>query len=73
MTKTTHITPILALLVALAIFMLFGGGSMEAGSGNSEVLAFGFLPQRTWLWLLGSLIVGLVGYLGWSVFAKKTE
>ena len=73
MTKITHFTPILALLAALAIFMLFGGGSLEAGSGNNEILAFGFLPQRTWLWLLGSIIVGLVGYLGWSVFGKNKE
>ena len=73
MTKITHITPILALLAALTIFMLFGGGSTEAGSGNNEILAFGLLPQRTWLWLLGSIIVGLVGYLGWSVFGKNKE
>ena len=73
MTKITHITPIIALLAALAIFMLFGGGAMEAGTGNNEILAFGFLLQRTWLCLLGSIIVGLVGYLGWSVFGKNKE
>jgi hypothetical protein len=62
---------VIAFVVILVLFLLFGGGAMTNGMMNDGVRGNGWMGDRGWMWTptLVTLCVGIA--LGWIIFKKK--
>ena len=72
MTKLAIDSPlVIALVVVLVLFLLFGGGAVTNGMMNDGTPGNGWMGERSWMWTptLVTLCLGIA--LGWVIFKKK--
>jgi hypothetical protein len=62
---------VIAFVVVLVLFLLFGGGAMTGEMMSGGIHGNGWLSERGWMWspTLLTLCLGVV--LGWIIFKKK--
>ena len=78
--NTKNNTPlVIAFVVVIVLFLLFGGGAMTGGMMNSGINngmnggmhGSGWLSERSWMWVPALITLGLGVVLGWAIFKKK--
>lgn len=62
---------VIAFLVVVVLFLIFGGGAM-----SGSMLGGGMMGQRgmggiSWMWIPTLLTLALGIFLGWLIFGKK--
>lgn len=78
--NTKNNTPlVIAFVVVVVLFLLFGGGAMTGGMMNGNMNGGmhnglnenDWMSNRSWMWFpaLITLVLGVV--LGWAIFKKK--
>jgi hypothetical protein len=71
MNKTTNTPLVIAFVVVVVLFLLFGGGAMTGGMMNGGMNGSGWMSERSWMWTPTLLALGLGLVLGWAIFKKK--
>jgi preprotein translocase subunit SecG len=78
--NTKNNTPlVIAFVLVIVLFLLFGGGAMTGGMMNSGINngmnggmhGNGWLDERSWMWFPAVITLGLGIVLGWIIFKKK--
>ena len=75
MKTTANATLVIAFVIAVVLFLFFGGwgitGGMMNGGMHGGMNENGWMGERTWMWFptIITLILGIV--LGWAIFKKK--
>ena len=70
--KESNKTPlVIAFVVVVVLFLLFGGGAMTGSMMNSGMMGHGWTGGYSWMWIPTLLTLGLGVLLGWLIFAKK--
>jgi hypothetical protein len=65
-------TPLLgAFVVALALFMIFGGGVMTGSTMSGGMMGHGQIGGYSWMWVPTILTLGLGILLSWILFGKR--
>lgn len=71
---TKNNSPLLiAFVVVVVLFVLFGGGAMTGGMMNGGIDEGGWMANRGWMWTPTLITLGLGVVLGWMIFSKKKE
>jgi hypothetical protein len=75
MKSSTDTRLVIAFVVVVALFLLFGGGAVTGGTMNGGMNGgmhgTGWLDERGWMWTPALLALGLGVVLGWVIFRKK--
>ena len=76
--NTKNNTPlVIAFIVVVVLFLLFGGGAMTGGMMNGGMHngynENGWMSNRGWMWFPTLITLGLGVVLGWVIFNKKKE
>lgn len=78
--NTKNNTPlVIAFVLVIVLFFLFGVGAMTGGMMNSGINngmhggmnGNGWLDERSWMWFPALITLGLGVVLGWIIFKKK--
>ena len=70
--NTTASTPlVIAFVVVVVLFLLFGGAAMTGGMVNGGMHGSGWMGERSWMWTPALLTLGLGVMLGWVIFKRK--
>ncbi len=74
--NTKNNTPlVIAFIVVVVLFLLFGGGAMTGGMMNGGMHngynENGWMSNRGWMWFPTLITLGLGVVLGWVIFKKK--
>lgn len=66
---------IIAFVVVIVLFLLFGGGAMTSGMMNSGMHTGlnenGWMSNRGWMWFPTLITLGIGIIIGWVIFKKK--
>lgn len=66
---------VIAFVVVIVLFLLFGGGAMTGGMMNGGMHngynENGWMSNRGWMWFPTMITLGLGIVLGWIIFKKK--
>ena len=67
---------IIAFVVVVVLFLVFGGGAMSGsfmgrGGTGGGMMGRGWMGGFSWVWIPTVLTLGLGVFLGWLIFAKK--
>lgn len=73
---TKNNTPlVIAFVVVVVLFLLFGVGVMTGGMMNDNMNdgmhESGWLSERNWMWFPALITLGLGIVLGWVIFKKE--
>ena len=77
MNATTKTLLVIAFVVAVGLFLLFGGGMMSGTMMNSGMMGSGWMGGSgmmggiSWMWIPTLLTVGLGVIIGWAIWGKK--
>ena len=71
MSKSTNGALVVALVVVVALFVLFGGGAMTGGRMGGGMMGTAWMGGLGWMWIPAVLIVGLGALLVWGIVGKK--
>ncbi|OGU77472.1 MAG: hypothetical protein A2V93_00245 [Ignavibacteria bacterium RBG_16_34_14] len=74
--NTKSNTPlVIAFVVVIVLFLLFGGvamtGGMMNGGMHNGLNENGWMSDRSWMWFPALITLGLGIVLGWIIFKKK--
>lgn len=62
---------VIAFVVVVVLFLVFGYGSMGGSMMNGGLMGQGWNGGFGWMWIPTLLTLGLGIVLGWIIFAKK--
>jgi hypothetical protein len=71
MNTTTNKPLVIAFVLIVVLFLLFGGGAMTGGMMNGGMHGSGWMGERSWMWTPALVTLGLGVVLGWLIFKKK--
>ena len=76
MNATSKTALVIAFVVVVVLFLLFGGGAMtgatmSGGMMGSGMMGSGMMGGISWMWIPTLLTLGIGILLGWAIFAKK--
>ncbi len=79
MNTKTNTPLVIAFVVVIVLFLIFGGGAMTGGmmnggmneEMNEEMNGNGWMGERSWMWFPALITLGLGVVLGWIIFKKK--
>ena len=71
MSGNTNGALIVALVVVVGLFVLFGGGAMTGGGMGGGMMGTAWMGGFGWMWIPAVLTVGLGALLVWGIFGKK--
>ena len=61
-----------ALVVAVVLFLLLGGGAMTGATMGGGMMGNGMMGGVSWMWIPTFLTLGLGVLLGWVIFGKRS-
>ncbi|MGE5847903.1 MAG: hypothetical protein ACM34O_14360 [Ignavibacteria bacterium] len=70
MNTKTNTPLVVAFVVVVVLFLLFGSGAMTGGMMNGGMNGSGWMGHN-WMWFPTLLTLGLGIVLGWFIFKKK--
>ena len=70
MNESNRTPLVLAFVVVIVLFLIFGGGAMT-GSMGGGMMGGGWMGGYSWMWIPTVLTLGLGVLLGWAIFGKK--
>lgn len=62
---------IVAFIVVVILFVLFGGAMMTGATMSGGMMGGGMMGGISWMWIPTLLTLGLGILLGWVLFGKK--
>lgn len=66
---------VIAFVVVIVLFLLFGGGAMTSGMMNGGMHngfnENGWMSNRGWMWFPTLITLGIGIVIGWFIFKKK--
>lgn len=66
-------TPLMiAFIVVIVLFFIFGGGTMTGSMMNGGMMGRGLIGGFSWMWIPTLLTLGVGILLGWVIFGKKS-
>ena len=71
MNETNKTGLMIAFVVVVTLFLLFGGGAMTGAAMSGGMMGGGRMGGISWMWIPTLLTVGLGILLGWAIFGKK--
>jgi hypothetical protein len=71
MNEANKTPPLIAFVVAIVLFLIFGGGSMTGSMMSGGMMGHGWIGGFNWMWIPTLLTLGLGVLIGWLIFAKK--
>jgi hypothetical protein len=71
MTEANKTPLLIAFVVAVVLFLIFGGGSMTGSMMSGGMMGHGWIGGFNWMWIPTLLTLGLGVLLGWLIFGKK--
>ena len=71
MSANTNRTLIVALVVIVGLFVLFGGGAMTGGRMGGDMMGNAWMGGFGWMWISAVLVVGLGVLFVWGILGKK--
>ena len=63
--------PVIALVIVLSLFLVFGGGALTGRMADGAMQDHGWLSDRGWMWTPTILMLVIGFALGWVIFRKK--
>lgn len=71
MNSTNKTGLVIAFVVVVALFLLFGGGAMTGATLNGGMMGSGSMGGISWMWIPTLLALGIGVLLGWTIFRKE--
>ena len=71
MKETNNTGLIIAFIVVVVLFLLFGGGAMTGAMMSGGMMGRGTMGGISWMWIPTLLTLGIGILLGWAIFEKK--
>ncbi len=71
MNETNKTGLVIAFVVVIVLFLLFGGGAMTGATLSGGMMGSGSMGGINWLWIPTLLTIGIGILLGWAIFGKK--
>jgi len=71
MNTTSRTVLVIALVVVVLLFLLFGAGTMTGTIMSGGMMGSGMMGGISWMWIPTLITLGLGVLLGWAVFGKK--
>ena len=71
MNETNRTPLIIAFVLVLVLFLIFGGGMMTGSMMSGGMMGHGWIGGMSWMWIPTLLTLGLGILLGWAIFGKK--
>lgn len=71
MKETNRTALIIAFVLVLVLFLIFGGGMMTGSMMSGGMMGHGWIGGMSWMWVPTLLTLGLGILLGWAIFGKK--
>lgn len=71
MDTTTKTPLIIAFVIVIVLFLLFGGGTMTGATMGGGMMGNGMMGGISWMWIPTFLTLGLGVLLGWAIFGKR--
>jgi hypothetical protein len=62
---------IIAFVVIVVLFLIFGGGAMTGSMMSGGMMGHGRIAGMSWMWIPTLLTLCLGILLGWVIFGKK--
>ena len=64
---------VIAFVVVVVLFLLFGVGAMTGGTLSGGMMGSGMMGGISWMWIPTLLTLGIGILLGWAIFGKKAS
>ncbi len=71
MNETNKTPLVIAFVVVIVLFLIFGYGSMGGSMMNGRMMGQGWTGGFGWMWIPTLLTLGLGVFLGWMIFGQK--
>ena len=71
MNETNKTGLVIAFVVVIVLFLLFGSGAMTGATMSGGMMGSGSMGGISWMWIPTLLTVGIGILLGWAIFGKK--
>ena len=71
MNTTNKTILVIAFVVVIALFLLFGGGAMTGATLSGGMMGSGMMGGISWMWIPIVVTLGIGILLGWAIFKKK--
>ena len=71
MNTTNKTILVIAFVVVIALFLLFGGGAMTGATLSGGMMGSGMMGGISWMWIPTLITLGIGILLGWAIFGKK--
>jgi len=71
MNGTNRTTLVIAFVIVIVLFLLFGGGAMTGAMMSGGMMGSGRMGGISWMWIPTLLTLSLGVLLGWAIFGKK--
>jgi len=72
MNESSKTPVVIAFVVVVVLFLIFGGGAMTGPIMGGGMMGQGWVNgEFSWMWIPTLLTLGLGVLLGWAIFGKK--
>ena len=71
MNESSKTPLIIAFVVVVVLFLIFGGGTMTGSMMSGGMMGQGWIGGFSWMWIPTLLTLGLGVLHGWLIFGKK--
>jgi len=71
MNESSKTPLVVAFVVVVVLFLIFGGGTMTGSMMSGGMMGQGWIGGFSWMWIPTLLTLGLAVLLGWLIFGKK--
>jgi len=71
MNESSKTPLVVAFVVVVVLFLIFGGGTMTGSMMSGGMMGQGWIGGFSWMWIPTLLTLALGLLLGWMIFAKK--
>ena len=71
MNESSRTPLVIAFVVVVVLFLIFGGGVMTGSMMSGGMMGHGWIDGFSWMWIPTALTLGLGVLLGWLIFGKN--
>jgi hypothetical protein len=71
MNESSRTPLVIAFVVVIVLFLIFGGGAMTGSMMSGGMMGHGFVGGFSWMWIPTLLTLALGVLIGWVIFGKK--
>jgi hypothetical protein len=71
MNATNNAALVIAFVVVVVLFLLFGSAAMTGATMSGGMMGNGTMGGTSWMWIPTLLTLGIGILLGWAIFGRK--